>query len=109
VISNQGDFSQEEFQGSWRNWDRRLVNSNCCDVDLLADLSEIIISVATKCCFSGGVKLTVHGQNMDVVLNTRMVVTVSIRKLGRFSSDDDEVDEKVYHPTVCHYYILREA
>ena len=85
-----------------------LANSDYCDVDLLADLSEII-SVTTKCCFSGGVKLTVHGQNMDVVLNTRMVVTVSIRKLGRFGSDDDEVEEKVYLPTVCHYYILREA
>ena len=79
-------------------------NSNCWNVDLLADLPEII-SVTTECCFRGGVKLTVHGQNMDVVLNSRMVVTVRISKHGRFSSHDDAV-EKVYPPTVCRYILI---
>ena len=55
-----------------------------------------------KCRFSGGIKLTVEGENMDVVLNSRMVVTVKIRrhKRSRYDDDDDDDDDDLQ---VLHY------
>jgi len=53
--------------------------------------------------------LTVQGQNMDVVQNSRMVVTVKIRKhMENRSSDygDNAEYVKVYPSTVCHIVFL---
>ena len=58
--------------------------------------------------FRGGVKLTVQGTNMDVVLNSKMVVTVVIRKHADTSGDYGQGDEypKNYHPVVRHIISL---
>jgi len=53
-------------------------------------------------CFRGGILVTVQGDNMDVVLNSRMVVTVIIRKLDATGRNYADEDVKNYPAVVCH-------
>ena len=77
-------------------------------VDNKSDSVACIVSCLSRqkhLVFRGGVKLTVQGQNMDVVLNSRMIVTVKIRRSRRVDDDsngeDDDYEELHYPPTVC--------
>jgi len=74
--------------------------------------SVYLFDVSAKCCFRGGIIQTVQGRNLGVVQNSRMVVTVKIRRLDkgrkqhskRASDDDDHYDEILYYPEVVSYH-----
>jgi len=61
--------------------------------------------------FRGGIKLTIQGQNMDVVLKPRMVVTIIIRRYVKGDRDarngDDDREQIIRYPTaVCNIILL---
>jgi len=43
-VLNHGDYPTGEFQGFRGNRDHRLADKNCCNIDLLADLAEVILN-----------------------------------------------------------------
>jgi len=87
-----------------------------CSSSLFSSTENFISELTSRenAVVRGGIKLTVQGRNMDVVLNPRMVVTVTIRRDRRGrqtgsnsddndSDDDDDDDEEIirYPPSVC--------